>query len=266
MISCVLLFLLSMDVLLCAVAAESEVPGISTQVETPAEAPRAEETYAEEPAHPLSVAPAPVDSPPDAPPAADTVPVEAPPVGALPVEPAFIEPAPVELNAVAPVAAEVFVPKGPVPPFPSTNAVYTVDADNQHIIRIDISKTGVLEPADKRYLVARMSEPWVTAIVKGATNNLSPHLWNFEYIRTRCATLMYHKYRVFRRAEGSTVSQPNWDEKEWTSMTIGDYGRYLDTRRAALSAGSGSNEATRWIKVAWTVHECDRTDGDCAGH
>ena len=139
-----------------------------------------------------------------------------------------------------------FIPP-PVPDhFPTgTPAVYTTDATNPYLLRVDVSATGKLEKADKRYVLARMSEPWVTVIIKGATKQLQRHLWNWEYVRNRCSDLMYHKFRVFHRAKPG--ARDEWIEKDWTSMSIGDYGRYLDTRRHALTqhrGGTGSDSSS----------------------
>ena len=145
------------------------------------------------------------------------------------------------------------------PPFPvGTTAVYSVEPSNPYILRVDVSATGKLEKRDQAYVLARMSEPWVTVIVKGATQQLQRNLWNWDYVRTRCADLMYHKFRVFQRATTTSESQApksEWIEKEWTSMTIGDYGRYLDTRKRALDRhrDGTATDGTALVQVRHTL-------------
>ena len=109
-----------------------------------------------------------------------------------------------------------------------------MDPNNEYIIRADVTGREI-SPVDVSFMLAMFAKPHITIIIKGAHEGLSPTLWNWEYLRRRCGSIMYTKYKRFIR---ESPGMP-YKADGWTSMSLEDYGRYLDARRAALAAYKG---------------------------
>ena len=108
-------------------------------------------------------------------------------------------------------------------------------------------------------------------LLPGAARELSSTLWNWDYVQSRCGNLMYAKFKKFeqvtpprlhllsnthlirsRGLSGAFGAQVNgvWEANGWMSMTLRDYGKYLEARREALAAGRTPPPSSRKKRAA----------------